>query len=397
MRAQRVTIWCLLVSLLGIGLASFLGFMHLGMMRGELLGGVACGGTGSFNCHVVTGSSWSTFLNLPLAFWGLMGYVIVFALSLLALQSQEWGVRAITLLWWVSVVFVLVDFVLFSLMLFVIQSFCLLCLLTYALNLSLFFATWRWLCQAGISPIQQLGNAIGSLVPSGARPAAWLFWGVVLTGSLWTVALHAATLFVSRGTLGSLRPQVREFVKSQNRVSVEIAGDPSLGPQHESPLRLIEFSDFLCSACQRASKLNKIILANHRQDTQFVFKNFPLDTTCNDQISRMVHPGACEVAAASECAHLQGRFWEFHDLIFEGKSPIKTVDLEHEAQRAGLDISRFKQCVVSGEGMQAVKRDIAEASKVDVSSTPTFILNGVRIAGLMHPSTFEDLGAVLTE
>ncbi len=396
MKTQRVAVWCLLVSILGIGLSAFLVFLHLGLMRGELLGGVACGGGGAFNCHAVTGSSWSQFLGIPLALWGLIGYITVLALSLLSLQSREWETDALTLLWGVAVVFVTVDAVLFSLMVFVIRFLCVLCLLTYALNLSLLLATWRWLRQTQVSVWKHLPVAVQSLVPSSRRPATLLFWGILLVGSSTTMGLHAATTFVSRGTLGSLQPQMREFVEKQPRVAVDISGDPSLGPV-DARFQVVEFSDFLCAACNRMSKLNTIILANHRDDTRFVFKHFPLDTTCNNQITRLVHPGACDVAAASECAHRQGKFWPFHDRIFGGKEPYKPVNLEADARDVGLDMQPFQHCMASGEGMTAVKRDIAQAGEIGVTSTPTFVINGVRIPGILNPSTFEDLTSVLGE
>ena len=396
MRTNRGLWGCAFLSLLGVGLAGYLTFLHLGLLRGELLGGPACSGAGPFNCHVVTAGTWGSLLGMPLALWGVLGYLAVFALSLLGLQSSEWATEALPLIFVLAALFVGTDLILLGLMVFVIRFYCLFCLFTYAVNLALLVVSARSLGRPWTQALRQMGGSVGALVPSRQRPAAALFWGLVLVGILGTVSVHAATTFLSRGSFGSVRKQMREFVTRQPRVSVEIAGDPAIGPAN-AQVQIVEFSDFLCPACQRASKMNAIILANHRRDAVFVFKHFPLDSSCNDKISRMVHAGACMVAAASECAHLQGKFWAFHDLVFEQGQHYSPAHLETDMQRLGVDLAPFRACMESGQGLEAVKRDIAEAGKVGVGSTPTYVINGLPMAGGIQPTMFEDFLAVLRE
>ena len=379
-----------------MGLAGYLIVPHLGLMRGEVLGGAACGGGGTFNCHIVTGSPWGTVLGMPLALWGLIGYLAIFGLSLLAWQSPEWAAHAQTLISLLALVFVAIDLFLFSVMAFAIRSFCPLCLATYAINLTLLMVSARSLGRPWPAAIRSMGGSLAALVPSAQRPAAWLFWGIMMTGLSGSLGLHAATTFVSRGSLTSVQPQLREYLLKQPRVQVSVTGDPTHGPAGAA-VQLIEFSDFLCPACQRASKLNKIILANHRDDVEFVFKSYPLDTSCNDKITRMAHAGACAMAAAGECAQLQGKFWPVHDLFFEATDPYNPAHLEGDLRRLGLDVVRFQACMASGEGMEAVKRDIAAAGAVGVMSTPTYVINGVPLPGMITPATFEDLTHVLED
>ena len=395
MPSTRGSAWCALLGLVGLGLAGYLVYLHLGLLRGELLGGPACG-SGAFNCHAVTAGVWGTVLGVPLALWGILGYIVVIALALLGRQSPEWAARAMTLTALLAGLFVGVDLILLSLMVFVIRFYCLFCLLTYGVNLLLLIASVRSLPPPRAAAFRRLGEALASLVPSSQRSAAWMFWGIVLMGFFGTAALHASTTFVSRGTLGSMKRQIREFVTTQPRVQLDTAADPVNGPP-TAPLRIVEFSDFLCPACQRASKLNIVMLASHRHDAQFIFKHFPLDTSCNDKIGRLLHPGACQVAAASECAHLQGKFWAFHDRMFElaGK-PFNLDDIDKDP-RLGLDLAQFQDCMAAGKGMEAVKRDIAEGAAIGVNSTPTYIINGLKIGGAMTPSTFEEFAEVLRE
>ena len=388
--------WCALLGLLGAAIAGFLAFVHLGLLRGELLGGAACKAEGAFNCHAVTGGAWGTVLGMPLALWGLLGYLVVFALALYALAAPDAARQAMTLTVALATLFVVLDAMLLALMALVLHYYCLLCLATYAVNVALLLvAVWA----AGGSWWGALGRApaaLGALAPSAAHPSAWLVWGMLAVSAAGVAGVHLATGFVSRGPFGAMRRQVEEFIAKQGRVSVDTGKDPRIG-RADAPFQIVEFSDFLCPACQRASTLNPIILAGRGRDTSFVFKHYPLDTSCNGQISRNVHPSACRVAAAAECAHEQGKFWEFHDLVFAEGPKYDVNRVEQDAASLRLDTPRFQACLQSGQGLEAVKRDIADGVKAGVSSTPTYIVNGLPIAGGMTPAVYEQFVAALKE
>lgn len=396
MRTARGTLWCLLLSLVGLGLSGYLEFLHLGLLRGELLGGPVCGSSGALNCHAVTAGSWGAFLGMPLALWGVLGYLIVLNLSVLGRHAPEWAEPAMTLIAWLAIAFVVIDLALLAIMAFVIRFYCLICLLTYAVNGGLLIVGARSMGGPSRSVLGRLVGALGSLIPSGRRQAAALFWTAALISAGGVVGLHVATTFVSRGALGNAQRQIREFVAKQPRTKPDTASDPMIG-QADAPVQIVEFSDFLCPACQRASKLNTVLLANHRHDAAFVFKHYPLDSSCNEKVTRMVHPGACQLAAASECAHQQGKFWPFHDRVFERGHNYPVGDLDRDAAQLGLEMQRFRSCMDSGQGLEAVKRDIAEGVKIGVTSTPTYVINGVSMAGGINPAIFEDVMAVMRE
>jgi protein-disulfide isomerase len=368
----------------------------VGLLRGELLGGPVCSDQGAFNCHAVTASRWSAPLGLPLALWGMLGYAAVLALALLARQGGAWEARALRLIAALAVVFVCADVALFGLMVFVIRALCVFCLLTYLLNLTLLVVALAALPAPRGAALRQVPAAAASLLrPAPEGPGA-MFWALSLVSVAAVAGLHLSTTFAAHGTLAGRRQQLREFLANQPRVSLKTSESPRVGSA-SAPLQLAEFSDFLCPACQRASKMNRIILAGHRANASFVFKHYPLDTACNPSLPRMVHPGACQIAAASMCAQEQGRFWEFHDLIFEEGHEYRVERLEGDAQRLGMNLERFRECLRAGRGMEAVRRDIAEGQSIGVGSTPTYIINGVRVPSGLTPAVFEDIVALLRE
>ncbi len=390
MKASRAGLVCALLSLIGIGVCGYLTFVHLAMLRGELVGGVACGASGTlFNCHAVTGSSLGTFAGLPLSLWGIIGYWLAFSLSVVAWQFPEWSEHALVSLVGLSLACVVVDAALFAQMILVIGYLCPLCLATYAVNLLIVLVAKRAVGRPWSTLLARLPSSVHALALRPHVPVTWLVWGMVVAGSLGVVGVQAATSFIIQGLPGALKKQMVQFVSQQPRAHVDTAGDPRLGAA-DRPLEIVEFSDFLCPSCARAFRFNPILLAG-RKDVSFVFKHFPLDMSCNATMKRTVHPHACDLAIATECAHEQGKFWALHDKIFEAQSKYDYQELERDAQTLGLDVAAFRTCRDGGRGLEAVRRDIAEAERLHVTSTPTYFLNGYPVTGIMSPPVFEEL------
>ncbi len=391
MRPRRAAIICILLSLGGLGISAYLEYLHIALLRGELVGGAACGALGSmFNCHAVTASRFGTVLGMPLALWGILGYLTTLGLSLIAAQFPEWTARALSAIVVLALAFVVVDAVLLVTMLTKIGYLCILCLSTYVVNLGLLLAAKL------ASPTWPSLSALGAWLPQPRSPVVWGFWAMLLTGIAGIVGANAAVMYVIKGPPGSMQKDLARFIQQKPPVVVATTGDPRLGPP-DAPFQIVEFSDFLCPSCQRAWQFNPIILAGHRRDVSLVFKNFPLDQECNISIQRTLHPGACRVAAAGECAHDQGKFWEFQDLVFKDGPSYKASNLEGDAARLGLNMDAFRACLANGQGMERVKQDIAEATRLSVNRPPTYIVNGVVVEGLLSPVMFDEFLDTLRE
>lgn len=97
--------------------------------------------------------------------------------------------------------------------------------------------------------------------------------------------------------------------KTVTRVTVEVGDAPTKGTPG-APITLIEFSDFQCPFCARAFPTVQQILKEYEGKVLFAYKHFPLIS---------IHPRAQKAAEASECARDQGKFWEFHDKLFEAQ------------------------------------------------------------------------------
>jgi protein-disulfide isomerase len=153
----------------------------------------------------------------------------------------------------------------------------------------------------------------------------------------------------------------------------------------DAKVTVVEFSDFLCPFCAKASRYIKLAESGTPDTARFVFRHFPLDKSCNGKIRSNLHPGACLLAEGAVCAFEQDKFWEYHDIAFETKGSISRSVVVDTASKIGLDLPEFKRCLDSGRGLKVVSEDIAAAYKAGVKSTPTLLINGRRLRGVPKP------------
>jgi len=169
-----------------------------------------------------------------------------------------------------------------------------------------------------------------------------------------------------------------------------LLGQPAKGPA-DAKVTIIEYSDFECPYCARfAEQTLPQIEANYGDRVLFVFRNYPLPAS--------MHPYAEKAAEASECANDQGKFWEYHDMLFQNQPQVASVvesggvgqvveQLKQYAASLSLDTNRFNQCLDSGEDVEKVRADQTSLDDILISmgitrfGTPAFFINGEFIAG----------------
>jgi protein-disulfide isomerase len=157
-------------------------------------------------------------------------------------------------------------------------------------------------------------------------------------------------------------------------VPVSAEGAPSLGPS-DAPVTIVEFSDFQCLDCKRVLATVVQLRSRYRDKVRLVFRDFPRDE---------VHARARRAAEAARCANDQHKFWEYHDLLFANAPRATSEDLQAYAQKAGLDVAKFEQCVSSGTHAATVQKDVDEARRLGVMDAPAFFVNG-RFVSLALP------------
>ena len=162
------------------------------------------------------------------------------------------------------------------------------------------------------------------------------------------------------------------------RLTLAVGDDPTRGPA-DAPITIVEFSDFQCPYCSRATGTLKKLESSYPGKIRLVYRDFPLV---------QIHPNAARAAEAAACANEQGKFWAMHDVLFEHQDKLAEADLKATAATLGLDSAKFDQCLGSGRYTGQWKKDAAEGERYGVSSTPAFFINGRLVVGAQPYESF---------
>jgi len=126
------------------------------------------------------------------------------------------------------------------------------------------------------------------------------------------------------------------------------------------------------------------ILTEYRRKLRLVYKDFPLP---GHTLARPAHE-------AARCAGAAGKYWEYHDRLFQAQPNFERADLLRYASDLGIPAEPFAQCLDGGRFRGLVEADIQQGRLLDVTGTPMFFINGQRIEGA---APFETFKAVIDE
>jgi len=170
--------------------------------------------------------------------------------------------------------------------------------------------------------------------------------------------------------------------KQVTRYEVSADDDPSYGPA-DAPITIIEFSDYQCPYCQKwHAQVWSKIAETYPDQVRLVYRDFPLYS---------IHPQAEPAANAANCANEQGKYWEFHNLLFTGGVGEGSDAFEAYAGSLGLDMEAFRQCVAENRYEAEISADYEYAVGLGIQSTPTFFINGIALIGAQPFEAFQEV------
>nr|MBA2565955.1 thioredoxin domain-containing protein [Gemmatimonadota bacterium] len=162
---------------------------------------------------------------------------------------------------------------------------------------------------------------------------------------------------------------------------IDVADDPKRG-RPDAAVRIVEFADFECPSCgQFYEQTEKALRELYGDRIEWVFLDFPLAQ----------HARAMPAAIAGACAHRQGRFWDYHDALFENQRSMGDGDLRDRAKQVGLDVQAWEKCFTNRETEAEVRQDMKLADDLGVDATPTFYVAGETLKGSMPVTSFMEV------
>jgi len=209
-------------------------------------------------------------------------------------------------------------------------------------------------------------------------PLAIIIAGALIAGAVIFNSDHSHEEDLKGEAKKAVEEQVEEVVADVGVENDAIRGDEN------AKVTIVEFSDYECPFCKKAEPTMKKILKNYEGQVRWVYRDFPMS----------YHKKAQLAAEASEAAHAQGKYWEYHDLLFKNNDKLGKESLVKYAEELGLDMEQFNSDLESGKYKDEVAKDFADGEAAGVDGTPAFFINGRKVVGAQP---YEEFARVIDE
>lgn len=380
---KGVLIAAAIVALIGAIVAGISTSQHMRLKEKGFEEASFCALSESVNCDIVNASSYSEFLGIPTAWWGLTFYLCLAGLAFVAAFARE-GRAAGMIAWLMSVGGIFYSAWLAWIAFVVLGVVCIECLSLYAVGIALvilFFVALK-LPFGGIMRffIDYAKAVFGRPSNLGFKPRVLKYAAVI-------AVVFALGFGVMRGIQANepgaenevpLDEKVAAF-NMQSLYTIEPEAGWAVWGNPNAKVTIVEYSDFQCPFCRVAAFNVKPYLQEFKDDVRVYFVNFPLDDACNEEMKQPMHPFACMAAKAAICANGRGDFWGFHDDLFRQQRKLNEETILAIGEKRGWTKDDLRTCIASPETDAEVKREIASARKIFVSGTPSLFLNNRKL------------------
>jgi protein-disulfide isomerase len=193
---------------------------------------------------------------------------------------------------------------------------------------------------------------------------------------------------LKRAKIQQARQEYSAHLREQAKIAVwlspprvQVSADPArIRGNPKARVMIVEFSDFQCPFCGQVETTLKSVLAKHQETVALSFRDMPIT---------QIHPLALGAAEAARCAEEQGKFWEYHDLLFGDQGSLDRNGLVAKAARLQLDAQKFDGCLTSEKYKAQIQLDNQDRLRAGVSGTPGFFINGIFMSGAQPEANFE--------
>ena len=337
-----------------------------------------CAISQSINCDTVSQSPYSIFMNVPVPIWGVLGY-LVFTLLLIAAwrawprQRDGWALLQV-----MAVVFTVYSIVLAFISTYDVGSYCIMCILSYAINLLLLFY---------VSMIRRRFKLPS--VASGLKRD----WQMIRRRRPLQALVGMAFVLAAAGVL--FFPPYWQYEMKIHAVDVDTGatadGFPWIGASVPA-LVITEFSDYQCFQCRKMHHYLRRLVHQYPDQIRLVHRHFPMDHRINPLVKEPFHVGSAQMAILALYAQGQDKFWPMNDALYRAVARTKeAVELAMLAEATGLDVQQLQSALQQRvDLLQALMRDIRDGIKLEITGTPAYLINGEVHLAQIPPNVLRD-------
>ncbi|MCG8638924.1 MAG: thioredoxin domain-containing protein [Desulfobacterales bacterium] len=331
-----------------------------------------CALSKAINCDTVSQSSHSILFDIPVAVWGVVGYLFYSLILSCALRSSKknglW-----TILFLNGICFTLISLYFAGISAFIIKSYCILCILSYGINMLLTFYPWlifKRFCSDGffttfkadllfIKQTKQLCNAL----------------------IIFLICISFILFFFPRYWVYS-------FPKPEKSIATGLTEDhsPWIGAKDDPELIIHEYSDYLCFQCKKMHQYLRKLVHTYPDKIRLVHHNYPLDHEFNPVlVDKPFHIGSGKLALISIYAASTDNFWEVNDRLYTLSQFKSAISLKTIGEKTRLDPKILSSVLTNPSVRKKLDHDIRKGLKLRITGTPSYVINGKVYEGTIPP------------
>jgi protein-disulfide isomerase/uncharacterized membrane protein len=334
-----------------------------------------CAISKAINCDTISQSPYSIFLNLPVPVWGIIGYAFLLLCLAGTTGPRDGRIRLWSVIFWICLAFSGYSIVLALISTYLIGSYCIMCIVSYAVNLALLFYAWiirRRFSDDGI--IEDTKKDFLFLLERRVKSMTLLLVFCLAAGLTWIFVPAYWHLQPPRHT-ATIATGLTDF------------GHPWIGSK-APVLEITEFTDYQCFQCKKMHFFLRQLVAAHPEKIRLVHRHYPMDHQFNPIVKQPFHVGSGKMALLAIYAASKGKFWEMNDLLYGLAGSKAAVDVKQLARNVDIDTNELAQALNHPKVRYLLQRDILSGNKLAISGTPTYIINDEMYIGHIPPNVF---------
>jgi len=329
-----------------------------------------CAISKAINCDTVSQSPYSIFLGIPVAVWGVAGYLFCFLLLPFAFSADAGKNRMWRLIFTISLVFSIISITFAVISSRYIRSYCIMCILNYGINILLLFYSWLI--------IRRFGEKEG-IIKGFWQDIKFVFNKRRLSLSLFALyAVLVISAFVYFPAYWNFTPPPlsANIPKGITEDGHPWIGGSEIGGSENTELVITEFTDYLCFQCKKMHFFLRHLVEKNPGKIKLVHRHYPMDHRYNPIVKEPFHVGSGEMSLLSIFAVKEGKFWEMNDALFGVDISGEKIDIKELAEKTGLDADKLAASIFDNNVRKSLWLDIKDGLKAGITGTPAYMING---------------------
>ena len=366
-----------ILTLIGLGLAIKLAFIYHVANYDKYALSSFCSINDFIDCDGAAKSNSAQFLGIPLAWWGIFFYITILFMTIVDKIKEIKFLNFLKVfknpnayITFLGTIAFSISMILAGISLFLIHKVCILCVLTYFIDL--------------IIALMACNFKIQNIIESFKTTFYDFIYGMKSYPKTFVVLLLIATTFLSYSAITlnfvphiKKRNEIMKYAKMKFN-PYRIKGN-LLGVEN-ADVTIELYSDYVCPHCY----INNIMLhkaLKEFKNVKVIHHNLPFDKECNHYISINMHPKACFMSKAAIAARNQNNYWEMSSLLYENQ-PKNFKDLLKLVDKLDFDKIKFEEDFNSNNTSDEIKKEVLKAENLEIDATPTMFINGEKYVGI---------------